>query len=89
MSDKPVSANPALNIAALSDAVADDPWLRLSRRPCRHLMCKEMFYDTGVPLEERMGSGIFWCDQTQKCLGPDNIAVGAEDCGPSRTCYER
>jgi hypothetical protein len=52
-------------------------------------MCKEMFYDTGVPLEERMGSGIFWCDHTQKCLGPDNIAVGAEDCGPTRACYER
>jgi hypothetical protein len=89
MSDKPVSANPALNIAALNDPVADDPWLRLSQRPCRNLMCKEMFYDTGVPLEERSGCGIYWCDQTQKCLGPDNIAVGAEDCGPTRSCYER
>ena len=66
-----------------------DPWTRLNQRPCRHLLSKEMFYDTGIPLEERSGSGIYWCDQTHQCLGPDNIAVGREDCGPTRSCYER
>jgi hypothetical protein len=48
-----------------------------------------MFYDNGIPLEERSGSGIFWCSQTHKCLGPDNTSVSAEECLPTRSCYER
>ena len=50
---------------------------------------KEMFYDNGIPLEERSGSGIFWCNQTYNCLGPDNSMVSTEECGPERSCYER
>jgi hypothetical protein len=49
-----------------------------------------MFYDTGTPLEERSGSGIYWCSHTFKCLGPDNTVVSPEECSvTSRACFER
>lgn len=69
--------------------MSDDPWLRFSEGPCRHLRCKEMYYDTGVPLEERCSSGIFWCNHTHKPLGPDDSIVSLEDCMTSRPCFER
>ena len=84
MSDVPTPVDPTP-----VDPMPDDPWTKLSQRPCRHLACKEMFYDYGVPLEERGGSGAFWCEQTYKCLGPDNLVAGREECGPGRECYER
>ena len=73
----------------LDEVASHDPWTQLSQGRCRHLVSKEMFYDNGIPLEERSGSGIYWCDQTHKCLGPDNTSVSAEECLPSRSCYER
>ncbi len=70
--------------------MSDDPWTRLSEaRTCRNLRSKEMFYDNGIPLEDRGSSGIFWCSQTQKCLGPDNTSVSSEDCTAERPCYEQ
>jgi hypothetical protein len=48
-----------------------------------------MFYDYGVPLEERGGSGAFWCEQTYQCLGPDNLVASRDECTPGRECYER
>ena len=34
--------------------MSDDPWERLKNSAgCRHLRSKEMFYDNGIPLEER------------------------------------
>jgi hypothetical protein len=49
-----------------------------------------MFYDDGRPLEERCSSGIFWCNHTFKCLGPDNSVVAPEECSAtSRPCFER
>jgi hypothetical protein len=73
----------------MSDLPTSDPLVRLKERRCRYLVSKEMFYDNGIPLEERSGSGIFWCSQTHKCLGPDNTSVSAEECLPTRSCYER
>jgi hypothetical protein len=72
-----------------ADTMSDDAWLRLREGPCRCLRSKEMFYDNGIPLEERSGSGIFWCSQTHKCLGPDGTVVSPEDCRTHRQCYER
>jgi hypothetical protein len=69
--------------------MSDDPWLRLGEGPCRYLRSKEMFYDNGLPLEQRSGSGIFWCSHTHQCLGPDNSAVSPEDCQEHRSCFER
>jgi hypothetical protein len=68
---------------------AHDPWARMRDRHCACLRSKEMFYDNGIPLEDRGSSGIFWCSQTFKPLGPDGIVVGVEDCTPGRTCYRQ
>ena len=65
-----------------------DPWTQLQGRCCKHLRSKEMFYDTGTPLEERSGSGIFWCMHTQNCLGPDGAPATDESCRPGRKCQE-
>jgi hypothetical protein len=48
-----------------------------------------MFYDNGIPLEERSGSGIFWCSQTYNCIGPDGRIVSPEECTTQRPCHER
>jgi hypothetical protein len=69
--------------------MSDDPWARLRDRHCRCLRSKEMFYDNGIPLEDRGSSGIFWCSQTHKPLGPDDLVVSMEECGPHRKCYEQ
>jgi hypothetical protein len=69
--------------------MSDDPWARLQSRPCRCLRSKEMFYDNGTPLEERGGSGIFWCSQTHNCMGPDGRIVSLEECVSTRPCHER
>jgi hypothetical protein len=68
--------------------MSDNPWLRLADGPCAMLRCKEMFYENGIPLAQRGGSGIYWCHHTHKCLGPDNALVAPEECGPNRSCYE-
>jgi hypothetical protein len=62
--------------------------LRLKTQTCKHLRSKEMFYDNGIPLEERGSSGIFWCMRTHHCMGPDGTAVDREDCVPGRSCYQ-
>jgi hypothetical protein len=56
---------------------------------CRFLTSKEMFYDIGQDASApQPGSGLFWCSQTQNCLGPDGSGVHAKDCGPNRSCYQ-
>jgi hypothetical protein len=67
---------------------SDVNWARLRERHCRHLRSKEMFYDNGIPLEDRGSSGVFWCGETFKCFGPDNANVSMEECGPHRVCYQ-
>jgi hypothetical protein len=66
-----------------------DAWARLRDRHCACLRSKEMFYDNGIPLEDRGSSGIFWCSQTHKPLGPDGTVVGMEECIPQRCCFQR
>ncbi len=65
------------------------PWNPLGNRPCKQLRSKEMFYDVPAPREEDSTSGIFWCNHTQNCLGPDDKPAGIEDCDPQRRCYEQ
>jgi hypothetical protein len=56
---------------------------------CRRLRCKEMFVDTGIPFHPaQSGSGIYWCNYTQNCLGPDDETSGIENCQPGRACFE-
>jgi hypothetical protein len=68
--------------------MSEDHWARLRERHCRHLRSKEMFYDNGIPLEDRGSSGVFWCSHTHKCLGPDYSTVSMEECTPERVCYQ-
>lgn len=69
--------------------MSQDPWARFRERHCECLRAKEMFYDNGIPLEDRCSSGIFWCSQTHKPLGPDGLDVSMEDCKPNRDCYRQ
>ena len=69
--------------------MSDEPWNCLNNNRCKHLRSKEMFYETGVPVDQRAGSGIFWCGHTLKCLGPDGDPVSREECSPERRCFEQ
>ena len=61
----------------------------LGHERCRFLTHKEMFYETGrEPSGRRSGSELFWCSQTQTCLGPDGQMVDDRACSPGRACYE-
>ena len=56
---------------------------------CRRLRCKEMFVDTGVAFHPaQSSSGIYWCNHTQNCLGPDGEVADVESCKPGRACFE-
>jgi hypothetical protein len=68
--------------------MTDDPWAELKLARCKHLRSKEMFYDNGTPIEQRGGSGIFWCMHTHHCLGPDSRPASDEDCHSGRPCHE-
>ena len=56
--------------------------------PCRHLRCKEMFYQSPGQPEDEFSSGIYWCVKTQENLGPDGQSCGKCECGPERACYQ-
>ena len=56
---------------------------------CQRLRCKEMFIDMGEPFDLKdSGSGIYWCSQTQTCLGPDGQVAHVDQCQGGRNCYE-
>ena len=65
-------------------------------RLCRHLRCKEMYYSVAadsLPPEKldpthAFEGKLFWCMKTWRSLGPGNEACGAEECPPTRECYE-
>jgi hypothetical protein len=55
---------------------------------CAKLRWKGMFieaeWDPTVP---HSNDRLFWCMDTQKCLGPDSQAVDEYDCNETRKCY--
>lgn len=58
---------------------------------CRHILCKGMLvhgdaYTT--PVDETCRSTDFWCQQTQRVLGPDGVLVSLSRCTDARPCYE-
>ncbi len=56
---------------------------------CRFLHHKEMFYETeDRPAGHRSGNELYWCAQTQTCLGPDGQMVDDRNCRPGRGCYD-
>ncbi len=54
--------------------------------PCRHLRCKEMYYQ--APTDDEFASGIYWCGKTQENSGPDGQPCSKCECGPERACYQ-
>ena len=56
---------------------------------CRRLRWKEMFVDAeAYSHPAQSGSGIYWCNHTQNCLGPDGELAEVESCKPGRSCFE-
>lgn len=55
---------------------------------CKHLRSKEMFYSETPLTEDQYHSGVYWCEETMKGLGPDGSFVDSEECTPSRSCFE-
>jgi hypothetical protein len=53
---------------------------------CRHLRCKEMYYDSPQPADEM--SDVYWCGKTQEVMGPDGKSCSKCECGPERACYQ-
>jgi hypothetical protein len=55
---------------------------------CALLRWKGMFvaaqWDETVP---HGGDGLFWCQTTQNCLGPDGTLVDRDECHPGRPCF--
>jgi hypothetical protein len=56
--------------------------------PCRHLRCKEMFYEPPGKPEDEFASGIYWCVRTQENTGPDGQSCSKCECGHERACYQ-
>ena len=54
--------------------------------PCRHIRCKEMYYQ--APDDDAFASGIYWCSKTQDNTGPDGKSCDKCECGPERACYQ-
>jgi hypothetical protein len=63
---------------------------RLAVSRCARLRWKGLYVqvtpDPTVPLSNDQ---LFWCNQTQTCLGPDGRQVDESSCKAGRTCYER
>lgn len=59
------------------------------RQPvCKNVRCKESFYSNEPFKEDMFHSGVYWCHRTQSGIGPDGRAVDAEECSPTRECFE-
>jgi hypothetical protein len=55
---------------------------------CRHIRCKETYYESPGTPEDEFHSGIYWCVRTQENRGPDGLSCGKCECGPDRACYQ-
>lgn len=69
--------------------MSTEPENLLKHKLCKYLRSKEMFYDAPAEQDDEFSSGIFWCSNTETCLGPDGKPVDDETCGSGRQCYER
>jgi len=61
------------------------------RVTCLHLRHKLMFVDErhaarGMT-DTNSNTRVYWCGQSQACLGPDGENVGPATCSPGRACY--
>ena len=67
-----------------------DPSEPITHATCVHLRSKQMYVTGQVDLEHP-DEGVehyCWCNVTQHCVGPDDVAVGRGECRPERECYQ-
>jgi hypothetical protein len=62
--------------------------VQASAERCSNIRWKGMFIDVqGDPIESQAGERVYWCVQTQNCLGPDGQIVDEGTCNLYRSCY--
>ena len=67
----------------------DRPFGNLPHEVCRALRWKSMFIDVpSDPTVPPSNDQIYWCEESQVCIGPDGQVAEPESCGPSRTCFD-
>lgn len=56
---------------------------------CLNLRWKGLYiqaeWDPTIP---HSGDRLFWCQNTQRCLGPDGKVADDYECNETRKCYE-
>ncbi len=66
------------------------PYKDLPHEPCRLLRWKGMFIDVETdPTVPPSNDQIYWCSETQVCIGPDGQVAEPASCNPGRTCYDK
>jgi len=69
--------------------IMDKPYSNLSHEPCRLLRWKAMFIEADSdPTVQPSNDQIYWCSQTQVCIGPDGQVAAPASCKPDRSCYD-
>jgi len=68
----------------------DKPYGNLRHEPCRLLRWKSMFINAeSNPEVPASNDQIYWCAESQVCIGPDGQVASPSTCGPGRSCYDR
>ncbi len=65
-------------------------WRPLDDDRCQSLRWKGLFIQSEWDTSELPHSGdrLFWCHQTQQCLGPDGKVADDYECNETRPCYK-
>ena len=65
------------------------PFGVLPHEPCRLLRWKAMFIDAeSDPTVPASNDQIYWCSESQVCIGPDGEVAAPQMCHPGRSCYD-
>ena len=56
---------------------------------CFNLRWKGLYiHEDSDPNPAGTGDRLFWCQETQQCLGPDGKLVDDYECNETRRCYK-
>lgn len=57
---------------------------------CPRLRSKDLYFEAVPdPTVPACNDQLFWCNETQTCLGPDGQPVDGFECRKGRVCYQR
>jgi hypothetical protein len=64
--------------------------LKVTANRCEKLRWKGMFIDVSGDEggESQSGDRIYWCVQSQNCVGPDGQMATDDTCNSLRSCYQ-